>query len=76
MISENIELVLNREQKNLYTNNLEKALLKLNEEIANINIRKFQNLISIYNLDKKYNANRFEEITLNKYLIMTIITNS
>ena len=58
---------MNREQKNLYTNNLEKALLKLNEEIANINIRKFQNLISIYNLDKKYNANRFEEITLNKY---------
>jgi len=67
MISENIELVLNREQKSLYINNLNKALQKLNNEITNINTRKFQNLISIYSLDTKYNLNRFEEITLNKY---------
>ncbi len=68
MISENIELVLNGSEKNLYISNLEKALKKINKKVKpNINLVKFQNLFSIYNLDTKYNAERFKEITINKY---------
>ncbi len=68
MISENIELVLKGSEKNLYVSNLENALKKINQKTKpNINLIKFQNLLSIYNFDTKYNIKRFKEITINKY---------
>jgi len=68
MISDNNELVLKLEEKEIYTRNLAEAIKKLSLEkflnIPGFELKKLENLINFYNIDSNFKSNRFENIEI------------